>query len=63
MADEYFYGKKIFCATNTLVISMNLVKLWLEKANNIFAGISKFQTRAIKYLYSFCRCYPYWSKR
>lgn len=43
MADEYFYGKKIFCATNTLLISTNLLKLWLEKAINIFAGISQLK--------------------
>lgn len=43
MADEYFYGKKILCAINALVISMNLVKLWLQRANNNFAGISQFK--------------------
>lgn len=43
MADEYFYGKKILCVTTAPVISMNLVKLWLQKANNNFAGISQFK--------------------
>ena len=43
MADEYFYGKRILCAINTFVITMNLVKLRLQRDNNIFAGFSHFK--------------------